>query len=217
VHWQVAVALLVVGIPAGAGINRIVDAEGRRRPDARRRTRLPGRTVLVVVATSGLFAGCGLAFGVEARVAVAVAFCAALVAIAAIDAEQRIVPNRIVIPGTVVVTAAQTAITPSVEWLAAALGAGAFFLVAALIYPGGMGMGDVKLALLLGAMLGSAVSVAIAVALVTALVPSVAILVRHGRRGRTMAIPFAPFLAIGGVVALFAGHALLHAYLHSFG
>jgi leader peptidase (prepilin peptidase)/N-methyltransferase len=171
-----------------------------------------------VIATSpALFAGCGLAFGVEARVAVAVAFCAALVVIAAIDAEQRIVPNRIVVPGAVVVTAAQTAITPSLVWLVAALGAAAFLLVAALIYPGGMGVGDVKLALLLGAMLGSAVPVAIAFALASALVPSGAILVRYGHRGRTMGIQFAPFLAIGGVVALFAGHPLLHSYLHSFG
>jgi leader peptidase (prepilin peptidase)/N-methyltransferase len=168
----------------------------------------------VLVATPLLFGGCGLAFGLHPRVALAVAFCAALVAVAAIDVEQRIVPNRIVLPGTLVALAAQSAIDPSIEWLVAAFAGAAFFLVAALAYPGGMGMGDVKLALMLGAMLGRGVAVAIAVALVSSLVPSAAILIRYGSRGRKMGIPFAPFLALGGAVALFAGRPLLDAYLH---
>jgi leader peptidase (prepilin peptidase)/N-methyltransferase len=79
-----------------------------------------------------------------------------------------------------------------------------------------MGMGDVKLALLLGAALGRTVPVALMVGMVAALVPSVVILARHGRAGRKMGIPFGPFLALGSVVALFAGSALLDAYLHLF-
>ena len=111
------------------------------------------------------------------------------------------------------VLGAQTVLHPSIEWAAAALGAAAFLLLAALAYPAGMGMGDIKLALLLGAALGRTVPVALAVGMVVALVPSTVLLVRHGRAARKMRIPFGPFLALGGVVALFAGHALLDAYL----
>jgi leader peptidase (prepilin peptidase)/N-methyltransferase len=77
-----------------------------------------------------------------------------------------------------------------------------------------MGMGDVKLALLLGAALGRTVPVALMVGFVGALVPSLFLLARHGRSARKLAIPFGPFLALGAVVALFAGHPILHAYLH---
>jgi leader peptidase (prepilin peptidase) / N-methyltransferase len=79
-----------------------------------------------------------------------------------------------------------------------------------------MGMGDVKLALLLGAMLGWTVSVAMMIAILTALVPSTVLLVRHGAAARKMAIPFGPFLALGGLVALFAGEPLVDAYLGLF-
>jgi leader peptidase (prepilin peptidase)/N-methyltransferase len=137
--------------------------------------------------------------------AVAFLFVGVLVAVSAIDIKRRIVPNRIVVPAAAVVLALRTAAHPSVVWLAAGVGAAAFLLVAALARPGGMGMGDVKLALLLGFAVGPTVPVAIVVALLTALVPSLAIILRHGAAGRTMGIPFAPFLALGGVVALVLG------------
>lgn len=171
----------------------------------------------MLVATPLLLGGCGLAFGPHPRVAVAAVYCLGLVAVSAIDLEQRIVPNRIVLPAALAILAAQTAIEPSVEWAAGALAGAAFFFVAALAYPAGMGMGDVKLALLLGAMLGARVAVAIAVALVASLAPAAAIFARHGRRGRKIGIPFAPLLALGGVVALFAGRPLLDAYLDRLG
>jgi leader peptidase (prepilin peptidase) / N-methyltransferase len=79
-----------------------------------------------------------------------------------------------------------------------------------------MGMGDVKLALLLGAMLGRTVPVGLMVGMVAALVPSVVLLARHGSAARKMGIPFAPFLAVGALVALFAGQPLLDAYLGRF-
>jgi leader peptidase (prepilin peptidase)/N-methyltransferase len=75
-----------------------------------------------------------------------------------------------------------------------------------------MGMGDVKLALLMGAALGRTVPVALMVGMLTAMVPSVVLLIRHGSKARKMGIPFGPFLAIGSVVALFWGHDILHAY-----
>ena len=94
-----------------------------------------------------------------------------------------------------------------------AVGAAAFLLVAALAYPGGMGMGDVKLALLIGAGLGKVTPVGMMIGFLAALVPSAVLIARHGQAARKMAIPFGPFLAFGAVVALFAGEAILHLYL----
>ena len=91
-----------------------------------------------------------------------------------------------------------------------------FLFLAALAYPKGMGMGDVKLALLLGAMLGRLVGVGLMLGMIAALVPSVYLLARHGSAARKMGIPFAPFLAVGALIALFAGNPLLHAYLSHF-
>jgi leader peptidase (prepilin peptidase) / N-methyltransferase len=168
----------------------------------------------VELATGLLVAGCVWRFGLSAEAAVASAFCCALVAVSAIDLAHRIVPNRIVVPGAVLVLVAQTAIHPSPEWAIGAVGAAGFLLAAALAYPGGMGMGDVKLALMLGAMLGRTTPVGMLVGMFAALVPSVVLLARHGSAARKMGLPFAPFLAFGAVVALFAGHALLHGYLN---
>ena len=167
----------------------------------------------VELATGLLFFGCFLRFGVTAQAAVACFFCAILVAISAIDFEHRIVPNRIVLPAAAVVLAAQTAISPSPQWAIGAVGAALFLFVALLVYPKGMGMGDVKFALLLGAMLGWTVPVGLMVGMLSALVPAVVLFARHGAAARKKAIPFAPFLALGGVVGLFAGGPLLHAYL----
>ncbi len=174
---------------------------------------IPLRYPLVEVATALLVAGCVWKFGLSADAAVAAFFCAALVAVSATDLEHRIVPNRVVVPAAATVLLAQTALHPSVEWVLAGFGVSGFLFAAALAYPKGMGMGDVKLALLLGAMLGRTVPVALMLGMLAALVPSLVLLARHGTRARKMGIPFAPFLALGGVVALFAGHWLLNAYL----
>jgi leader peptidase (prepilin peptidase)/N-methyltransferase len=112
----------------------------------------------------------------------------------------------------VIVLAAQTLRDPSPEWAIAGLGAALFLLIAALAYPAGMGMGDVKLALLLGFELGRTVPVAMMVGLIAAIVPSAVLLARHGSAARKMRIPFGPFLALGGIVALFWGDAILDAY-----
>jgi leader peptidase (prepilin peptidase)/N-methyltransferase len=170
----------------------------------------------VELATAGLVAACFVAFGLSGEACVAAFFCVVLVVLSAIDLTHRIVPNRIVLPAALVVLVAQTALEPSPEWALGALGASGFLFVAALAYPAGMGMGDVKLALLLGAMLGRTVPVGLMVGMVAALVPSVVLLARHGSAARKMGIPFAPFLALGALVALFAGEPLLHAYLARF-
>ena len=170
----------------------------------------------VELSTAGLVAACFVAFGLSGEAFVASFFCVVLVAISAIDLTHRIVPNRIVLPGALVVLVAQTALEPSPEWLLGALGASGFLFVAALAYPAGMGMRDVKLALLLGAMLGRLVGVGLMIGMLAALVPSVVLLARHGSAARKMGIPFAPFLAFGAIVALFAGDRLLDAYLTLF-
>ena len=152
-------------------------------------------------------------FGLTAEALVAAFFCVVLVAISAIDIEHRIVPNRIVLPAAAIVLVAQTILEPGLEWALAALGASGFLFVAALAYPKGMGMGDVKLALLLGAMLGRSVAVGLMIGFLAALVPAALLAVRHGSKARKIAIPFAPFLAFGAIVALFAGDAILDWYL----
>jgi leader peptidase (prepilin peptidase)/N-methyltransferase len=174
---------------------------------------IPWKYPAVEAATALLVSGCFLRFGLSGAAVVGAFTCCALLAVTVTDLERRLIPNRIVLPATAVVLAANTALWPSPEWALGAAGAFVFLLVAALAYPGGMGMGDVKLALLLGADLGRAVGVALVVAMVAALVPSAAILIKHGMKGRKMGIAFGPFLALGGVVALFAGEPLLDAYL----
>ena len=180
----------------------------------RRRT-IPHLREIVVAAVAAAIVACGLVWGFHPRAFVAAFFCAVMIVLAAIDAEFHIVPNRIVLPAAAIVLAAQTAIEPSPEWAIAAFAAAAFYFVAALAYPAGMGMGDVKLALLLGAMLGRGVAAAVAVGMLAALVPSIVILARKGAAGRKTAIPLVPFLALGGVVALFVGRAIVDAYVGS--
>jgi leader peptidase (prepilin peptidase)/N-methyltransferase len=175
--------------------------------------RIPLRYPAVELVTALLVAACVLAFGVTLEALVAAFFCAALVAVSATDLEQRIIPNRIVLPAAAVVLVAQTLLEPSPEWAVAALGGSCFLFLAVLAYPAGMGMGDVKLALLLGAALGRTVPVALMIGMLAALIPAAVLFARHGGGARKMAIPFAPFLALGGVVALFAGEALLDLYL----
>ena len=186
---------------------------GRRRPCGERISPL---YPAVELATAGLVAACFIAFGLSGEAFVASFFCVVLVVLSAIDLTHRIVPNRIVLPAALVVLVAQTALEPSPEWALGALAAAGFLFAAALAYPAGMGMGDVKLALLLGAMLGRTVPVGLMLGMVAALVPSVVLLARHGSAARKMGIPFAPFLAFGALVALFAGQQLLNAYLGHF-
>jgi leader peptidase (prepilin peptidase) / N-methyltransferase len=176
-------------------------------------TAISWRYPAVEAITALLIASCVLKFGVTWDALIGSVFCAALVAVSATDFERRIIPNRIVLPSAAFVLAANTLVHPSVEWIAAGLGAAGFLLLAALAYPAGMGMGDVKLALLMGVGLGRTVPVALMIGMLSALVPAIVLLARHGSAARKMAIPFGPFLALGGVVTLFVGDALLSAYL----
>jgi leader peptidase (prepilin peptidase) / N-methyltransferase len=176
---------------------------------------IPLRYPAVELITAVLIAGCVFAFGLSAEAAIAAFFCSVLVAVSAIDLEHRIIPNRIVLPATVLVLVANTMRDLSPEWALAAVGGSGFLLAAALAYPAGMGMGDVKLALLMGAALGRTVSVALMAGMLAAMIPSLFLLARHGAKARKMGIPFGPFLAIGSIVALFWGHDILHAYFNT--
>ena len=178
--------------------------------------RIPARYPAVELITAALIVACVFAFGLTAEAALASFFCAVLVAISAIDLEHRIVPNRIVIPATAVLLPLHTFVDPGPQWVVGALAASLFLFLAVLAYPAGMGMGDVKLALLMGAMLGKTVGVALMVGMIAALVPAAFLLARHGSAARKMGIPFAPFLAFGSLVALFFGEQLLDAYLSLF-
>ena len=150
-----------------------------------------------------LVAGCLVEFGATLRGFCASVFCLALVIVTATDLEYRLIPNRVVGPASLIVLVGMTIAEPSPRWAIAAFGASLFLLVFSLISPQGMGMGDVKLAFLMGAALGPAVAVALVLASLSSLVPSIVILVRHGRAGRKVGFPFGPFLALGSVVTLF--------------
>ncbi len=145
-----------------------------------------------------LIAACFLRFGLTLTALVESIFCATLVTVTVTDLQRRVIPNRIVLPAAAVVLVGMTVAHPSPQWAIAALGASAFLLVFALAVPGGMGMGDVKLAFLIGAGLGRVTPVAMMVGLLAALVPSLFLLARHGRRARKMKIPFGPGARVRG-------------------
>jgi leader peptidase (prepilin peptidase)/N-methyltransferase len=145
--------------------------------------------------------------GLTSRALVDVVFLTALTVLAAIDVERRILPNRIVLPSFAVVLALQLAFFPdqAAEWIIASLGLGLVLLIAALIKPGGLGYGDVKLGLLLGAGLGEDVLPCVVIAAFAMWPLALYLYARHGRSAGRMALPFGPFLAFGALVALLAG------------
>ena len=171
------------------------------------------RLPLVTAGTALLGAASGLAYGFTFEAAIAAFFCWILVIVTRTDFEHRLIPDRIVLPGAVLVATARTLDEPSLAWVLGALGAGLALFLIVLAYPKGMGMGDVKLAVFMGAGLGLSVVVGLFLGFIAGAVPAVVLLVRHGRAARKQAIPLGPFLALGGVIALFAGDAILDWYL----
>jgi len=141
-----------------------------------------------------------------------------LVPVALIDLEHRIIPNRILAlaAGAAIVIGLATHPAGVPEQLIAGAAAAGFLLVFVLAYPRGMGMGDVKLAGMLGLFLGRSVAVALLVGVVAGVVVGAAVMARVGvARGRKTALPFGPFLALGGIVGVLAGPALTHLYLQA--
>jgi leader peptidase (prepilin peptidase)/N-methyltransferase len=153
-----------------------------------------------------------------AQVALGLAFVTVLVAITLTDLERRIIPNKILLAGAIVAVAIVGATDPGSlpERAIAAAVAGGLLLAAALAYPRGMGLGDVKLAATMGLFLGRDVAPALFVALLAGSLVGLAMIARHGAAARKRAIPFGPFLALGGVVGLLAGEELIDLYLGTF-
>jgi leader peptidase (prepilin peptidase)/N-methyltransferase len=172
-------------------------------PEREEQAALP--QILTAGIAFGLAAACFLHFGVTARAFVSALFVVVLTVLAAIDIEQRILPNRIVLPATAVVLLLQIALFPeqTLEWVVSTLGAGLFFLLAYLTYRAGLGLGDVKFALLLGAGLGKGVVLGIFVGMFAAGIAGLVLIGREGLDARKKSIPLGPFLAFGAVISLF--------------
>lgn len=177
------------------------------------------RYPLVEALTAALCVGVVLVHESPAPIALGILLTLLVVPAAMIDAEHRIIPNSITGLGAVLALAIGLALDPSgePERLIAGVGAGGFLLAAALAYPGGMGMGDVKLAGVMGLCLGAAVAPAILLALLSGVLVGAAIIARKGARaGRKTAVPFGPFLALGSLLAVFAGQPLIDFYINHF-
>jgi leader peptidase (prepilin peptidase) / N-methyltransferase len=179
--------------------------------------RIPIRYPLVEALTALLCAGAVLAHHSAVAIALSVVLILLSVPAALIDLEHRIIPNRLTGFGAVAALVIGTALDPAGEpqRVIAAAAAGGFLLIAALAYPGGMGMGDVKFAGMMGLFLGRAVAAAMLIALLAGMVAGMIVIARRGARaGRKTAIPFGPFLAAGAVAAVYVGQPLVDLYVN---
>ena len=181
--------------------------------------RISARYPLTELATAALFAATVIVLWDDpGEIAIGLVFVAMLVAITLTDLDQRIIPNRILAVAAIIGTALVVATDPSSipERAISAAAAGGVLFVAALAYPKGMGLGDVKLAAVMGLFLGRNVAAALIVALLAGSIVGLAIIAREGGAARKRAIPFGPFLALGGIVALLAGDPMVEWYLNTF-
>lgn len=206
----------LVGLLAGLVVGPLADRLATNAPVRKpllARAPVSRALPLVVLGTTVLGAACGLAFGFTLEALAAALFCWVLVVVTRTDFEHRLIPDRIVLPGAVVVLVLRTLDDPSLEWIASALVAGLLLFLIVFVYPSGIGMGDVKLAAFLGAGLGVPVAVALFLGFFAAFFPALLIFVTRGRGARKQTIPLGPFLALGAVIALFAGDAILDWYV----
>ena len=152
--------------------------------------------------------------GFHGRLAPALLLTALIVPASVIDLRHRIIPNAINLPGAVIVYLTAVVAQPDrwIELLIGGLAAALFLAAAWMIYPAGMGLGDVKMTLMIGLALGRYAGVALFAAFAISLMPSIAVLVFKGPRGRKVSFPFGPFLAAGAMVALLYGPELWNAW-----
>ena len=182
-------------------------------------TSIAWRYPLVELTTALLMALTVVVIGPTEEVWLALAFVLLLVPVTVIDIDFRIIPNKLMLGGAIAAPLILALTRPGElpEHLIAAAAAGGFLLVAAIAYPGGMGMGDVKLAFVMGLFLGRDVGVALLVGLLAGSIAGMAIMARKGvAEGRKTSVPFGPFLAFGGIVGLLAGDAVIDWYLQTF-
>jgi leader peptidase (prepilin peptidase)/N-methyltransferase len=170
---------------------------------------------LVVEATTGvLFGLAAWRFGMEWPLLVSWAFIAAMIAVAFIDYDHMIIPNKIVLPGALIGLGASVALDPSRWWvyLVSSVVAAAFIFALVMLWPGGMGPGDIKMSLFMGAVLGTTVIVGLFLAFLSGSAVGVYMMIVR-KRSRKTKIPFGPFLAFGAVVAMFCGQTIIDSYL----
>ncbi len=181
---------------------------------------IAARYPLVEAGTALLFAAVvAVHHGDTAALVLGLVLVAFLVPIALIDLDHRIIPNRLTLPAAVLAVVLGTALDPGgeVERLIAGVAAAALLGLPALLNPKGVGLGDAKLVGVLGLYLGAAVAPAFFVAFIAGTVIGIAIIMRKGMMaGRKTAIPFGPFLALGGLVGILAGSQLIDLYLTAF-
>lgn len=172
----------------------------------------------IELVSAGLAAAAIVTFGPTLRGLAAMILVLTLVPVVVIDLEHKLIPDVFVLPAAAAALALFIAEQPDRWWVPVigAAGASVFLLLLALVYPGGMGLGDVKLALLLGAVLGASVVPALAVAFFAGALLGAVLLVRMGKGARKMAIPFGPFLAAGALVALWFGPSMIDWYAGQF-
>jgi leader peptidase (prepilin peptidase)/N-methyltransferase len=182
--------------------------------------RISPRYPLTELAMAVLFAGTALVLGTDdvGELALGLGLCALLVIITLTDLERRLIPNAVLLVGAVVAVAlaAATDVASLPERFAAAAAAGGFLFCIALAYPRGMGMGDVKLAAVMGLFLGRDVAPALLVGFGAGALVGLAMMARKGAAARKQALPFGPFLALGGIVGLWYGDATVDWYLNTF-
>lgn len=180
--------------------------------------RISRRYPLVEAVTAAMLATAYVAFGLTGDFVVAAALLPVLLVVTAIDLQHQVIPDVITLPGIVAGLGANLAIG-HVSWLDCLIGTvvgGGLFMVIILVSRGGMGGGDMKLGAMLGAFLGwKALLFALFAAIVLGGVVGVAALV-SGLRGRKDPIPFGPFLAAGGAMALFWGERIIDWWLSGF-
>ena len=205
---------LLAGILAEPLVRRLPARSHERLPQAAWIASLRRPPVLELVGAL-VGAGVGAEIGLGGPLVPALLLVALLLPITVIDLEHRIIPDALVLPGTLAGLLVGVAVAPdrAVELVLGAVLGYVGLLLLALVNPAGMGYGDVKLVLMLGAFLGWGVLPAVVVGFFLAAVPAVVILLRRGRAGRQVGIPFGPFLAAGGLVGLLWGSALLDVYV----
>jgi leader peptidase (prepilin peptidase)/N-methyltransferase len=181
--------------------------------------KISARYPAVEALTALLFAAVVAVFGPDRDVWLPLVFVALLVPIAFIDLDHRIIPNKLTLLGTGLALVLLAALYRDdlLEHVIAGFAAALFFFLAVLAYPRGMGMGDVKLAGVMGLYLGRAIAPALFAGMLLGTIVGAAIIARKGvKEGRKTAVPFGPFLAAGGVFGLFAGDEIVDWYLGTF-
>ncbi len=180
---------------------------------------IPARYPLIEAALAIAFVAVFLVLGDDGgEVALGCAFAFLLAIITLTDLERRIIPNVVVTVGVVIAIALVVAFESDelVERLISAAAGGGFLLAVALAYPRGMGMGDVKLVAMMGLYLGSSIAPALLIGFAAGAAYGVGLIVRHGSEARRSAVPFGPFLALGGIIGLLVGPEIVDWYTASF-